>query len=86
MGKNRAIERHEIMHRLFEKCGVVCSDRAIKMFNIAWEHGHASGEHDIENWIRELKPLISLNCCESCYVDYCSDEECECHTKKSHDH
>ncbi len=52
-------EREEIRDRLFEKHDIRLTSMSQKMYDIAWEEGHASGEYDIENWIIKLKDLIS---------------------------
>lgn len=52
-------ERQELMVRLFNKYQIVGTPQALKMFDIAWEEGHASGEHDVENWVQKLKELLN---------------------------
>lgn len=80
--KDRQKERDDIRDRIFKDEGIVWSDRSQKMFDIAWQEGHASGEYDVLNWVRTLKELLPEgNCCDECYVSYCSDGACECHKK-----
>jgi len=44
---------------LAAKHGLLDHPKRAKLFNLAWEHGHASGRDDIRYWYDELAVLLT---------------------------
>lgn len=56
-------ERERIIYSMFkrdalEALGVSDHPKVDKLWTLAWEHGHASGFHDVWSWLNELVVLI----------------------------
>lgn len=51
-------ERKELKNKLEKKYGVKGYDKADRVFELAWEHGHSSGEQDIEFYYADFVALI----------------------------
>ncbi len=55
----RQAEHQALKERLLIKNGIALyHPKAGKLWDIAYEHGHSAGEHEIENWIIVLKELL----------------------------
>lgn len=52
--------RHEATFKvdLFEENGVLGNPKAELAYNMAWDHGHASGLEDVAIWFEKLVELI----------------------------
>lgn len=51
--------RAAIKEHLELKYGVVGHPKAGRLFELAWEYGHAAGVHEVESYYEELKDLLS---------------------------
>ena len=56
--KRRKEDRELLKNRLATEHGVTGNPRLDKCFDIAWEYGHAYGNHEVEIHFSELVELI----------------------------
>lgn len=56
--QRRHDEYQEIKVRLLEKHGLTDHPKADKLFEMAWEHGHSAGEHEVDYWVQDLAELV----------------------------
>lgn len=56
--EKQQIVKENFMNALICAHDVKNNPKARKVFELAWEHGHASGLHDVENYFEDFVELI----------------------------
>ena len=51
-------ERDWLRVRLEEECGLVSHPKARRLFELAWEYGHASGIEEVAGYYRAMAELL----------------------------
>lgn len=48
----------QFQHDLAEACGVLGHEKEMRLWHLAWEHGHASGLSEVANYYSDFAELV----------------------------